>query len=331
MNVIEKSAIIIQNFVNPTECEDIYMLSIVIPAYNEEQILQKTARTISGILNDSNIDYEIIFVNDGSKDRTWEVIKQAHAENPKVKGYSFSRNFGKEGAIFAGMKKATGDCVVFIDCDLQHPPEIIPQMYKLWEEGYEVVEGVKKSRGKEGILHRFSAKTFYKIMSSGTDMDMSRASDFKLLDRKAIDALLAMPERNVFFRALSSWVGFKSTTIEFDVREREAGTSKWSILSLIRYAVTNITSFSTAPMQIVTVCGLIFFCFSMILGIQSLYMYITGQAAVGFTTIILLLLIVGTIIMMALGIIGYYVSKIYDEIKGRPRYIISQSTENDES
>lgn len=300
------------------------MLSVVIPAYNEEQILSKTADTISRLLTENQIEYEIIFVNDGSKDATWNEIEKAHQLNSNIKGICFSRNFGKEGALFAGMSKTKGDCVVFIDCDLQHPPELIPQMYKLWQEGYEVVEGVKKSRGRETFLHRFAAKTFYKLMSSGTDIDMSRASDFKLLDRKAVDVLLCMPERNVFFRALSSWVGFKSTMIEFDVREREAGTSKWSIHSLVKYAITNITSFSTAPMQIVSICGIIFFLFSMVLGIQSIYMYATNQAETGFTTIILLLLITGTIIMMALGIIGYYVAKIYDEIKGRPKFIISK-------
>lgn len=306
------------------------MLSVVIPAYNEEQILSKTANTISSLLTENEIDYEIIFVNDGSKDATWHEIEKAHQLNSNIKGICFSRNFGKEGALFAGMSKAKGSCVVFIDCDLQHPPEIIPQMYKLWQEGYEVVEGVKKSRGRENFLHRFAAKTFYKLMSSGTDIDMSRASDFKLLDRKAVDVLLSMPERNVFFRALSSWVGFKSTMIEFDVREREVGTSKWSIHSLVKYAITNITSFSTAPMQIVSICGTIFFLFSMILGIQSIYMYATNQAETGFTTIILLLLITGTIIMMALGIIGYYVAKIYDEIKGRPKFIISKFLDSTE-
>ena len=159
---------------------------------------------------------------------------------------------------------------------------------------------------------------------------MSRASDFKLLDRQAADEFLKLPERNVFFRALSSWVGFKTAYVEFDVREREAGASKWSFKSLVKYAVNNITSFSAAPMQIVTFCGIVFFIFAVILGVQSLYMYFAGHAVAGFTTVILLLLLVGSILMFSLGVIGYYIAKIYDEVKMRPRYIISEVVKSKE-
>ena len=197
-------------------------------------------------------------------------------------------------------------------------------MYRLWEDGFQVIEGVKASRGKESFIHKMFAKTFYKIISDATGIDMSRASDFKLLDRQAADEFLKLPERNVFFRALSSWVGFKTAYVEFDVREREAGASKWSFKSLVKYAVNNITSFSAAPMQIVTFCGIVFFVFAVILGIQSLYMYFAGHAVAGFTTVILLLLLVGSILMFSLGVIGYYIAKIYDEVKMRPRYIISE-------
>ena len=172
--------------------------------------------------------------------------------------------------MFAGLAVARGDCGVFIDCDLQHPPEAIVKMYRLWEEGYEVVEGVKSDRGKESAGHRLAAKSFYRMISRATGIDMSRASDFKLLDRKVIDALLAMPEKQVFFRALSSWVGFKSTTVAFEVRERQAGETKWSTGALIRYALNNITSFSTAPLHITTILGVLFLIFSAALGVQTL-------------------------------------------------------------
>jgi dolichol-phosphate mannosyltransferase len=198
-------------------------------------------------------------------------------------------------------------------------------MYRLWEEGYEVVEGVKHTRGKESVLHRASAGMFYRIISRAVHIDMSRASDFKLLDRKAVDALLALPERNVFFRALSSWVGFKSTSVEFDVQERTEGESKWSTWSLVKYAVKNIVSFSTVPMQCVTVAGILVFLLAIVLGIQSLIRYFTGHAVEGFTTVILLILIIGSIIMISLGIIGYYIAKIYEEVKCRPRYLISRT------
>lgn len=303
------------------------MLSVIIPAYNEEKMIQKTADTVAGILTEAGIPFEIVFVNDGSRDYTWDQIEKAAARDVHVCGIHFSRNFGKESAIFAGLANASGDCCAVMDCDLQHPPGIIVKMYRLWEQGYEVVEGVKRSRGKESRLHKLCAGLFYRIMSRAVQIDMSRASDFKLLDRKAVDALLAMPERNAFFRALSSWIGYKTTSVEFDVQERTEGESKWSTWSLVKYAVTNMVAFSAVPMQLVTVAGVFMFFFALILGIQSLVHYFTGHAVEGFTTVILLILIVGSLIMVSLGIIGYYISKIYEEVKGRPKYLISKKTE----
>lgn len=300
------------------------MLSVVLPAYNEEKMLGKAAKVISGILEEASIPYELIFVNDGSKDNTWAEIEKAAKENPHVVGIHFSRNFGKESALFAGLANAIGECCAVMDCDLQHPPEVLVEMYSLWKEGYEVVEGVKRSRGKESVLHKASAGLFYKLISKAVKIDMSRASDFKLMDRQAVDALLAMPERNAFFRALSSWIGYKSTTVEFDVREREEGESKWSTWSLVKYAITNIVAFSAAPMQIVTVAGVLVFIFGLVLGIQTIAKFCMGYAVEGFTTVILLILIIGSIVMISLGIIGYYISKIYEEVKGRPKYLISK-------
>ena len=300
------------------------MLSVVLPAYNEEQMIKKTAQVVGDLLEKEQIPYELVFVNDGSKDHTWEKILELKEERAHIKGVCFSRNFGKEGAVFAGITQAEGDCIAVMDCDLQHPPETLIKMYRLWEDGYQVIEGVKASRGRESFIHKMFAKTFYSIISDATGIDMSRASDFKLMDRQAAEEFLKLPERNVFFRALSSWVGFKTTYVEFDVQEREAGESKWSFKSLVRYAVNNITSFSAAPMQIVTFFGVVFFVFAVLLGIQSLYMYFSGHADAGFTTVILLLLLVGSILMFSLGVIGYYIAKIYDEVKMRPRYIISE-------
>lgn len=300
------------------------IFSIVLPAYNEEGVLPKTAETLRNILKTENIAYQLIFVDDGSKDLTWNRIEEATQIDQCVTGIHFSRNFGKEAAIFAGLANADGDCVAVMDCDLQHPPETLVQMYRLWENGYEVVEGVKRSRGEESLLHKASAGMFYKLMSSATKMDMSRASDFKLMDRKAVDALLDMPERNAFFRAMSSWIGYKSTSVEFDVQEREIGTSKWSTKALIKYAISNVSGYSSAPMQIVTGAGLFVLLTAVVLGIQTLVRYFTGHAVEGFTTVILLLLFIGSVIMLSLGIIGYYLSRIYEEVKGRPRYIISK-------
>ncbi len=302
------------------------MLSVVIPAYNEEEMIPTTVSVIDKTLSEADIPHELLFVNDGSKDSTWEKITVAASSNTNVKGICFSRNFGKESAIFAGISEAQGECCVVIDCDLQHPPEKIVEMYRLWEQGYEIVEGVKRSRGKESGLHRFAAKSFYSIMSESAGFDMSRASDFKLIDRKAMNVLLNMNEKNAFFRALSSWIGFKSIQVEYDVREREAGVSKWSTKSLIKYALTNIASFSSAPMQLVTIMGLIVFVVGLGATVEALVTFFEGKAQEGFTTVIILQCFTGSFIMLGLGVIGFYISKIYEEVKGRPRYIIDKTT-----
>ena len=301
------------------------LLSVVLPAYNEEPSIPRAADTLITLLRQEKIEHELIFVDDGSRDATWAAIQARAARHPQVRGVRFSRNFGKEAAIFAGLAQARGDCVVVMDCDLQHPPEKVVEMYRLWQNGAQVVEGVKSDRGKESALHTIFAKGFYAIISRATRIDMSRASDFKLLDRRAVDTLLAMREKNAFFRALSSWIGFETAQVEFEVQPRLEGESKWSFFSLVRYAVTNIVSFTTAPLQLVTVMGVVVFAMSVALGVWSLWQKFTGQALEGFTTVILLQLIIGSVLMICLGIIGYYIAKIYEEIKDRPRYILSQS------
>ncbi len=284
------------------------VLSVVLPAYNEELMIAKTCSVLKQVLTDAEIAYELVLVNDGSRDRTWEEIEKAGKKDPHIMGIHFSRNFGKEAAVFAGLAQATGDAVAVMDCDLQHPPQALVEMYRLWEQGYEVIEGVKTSRGKESAIHKKCAgffygcdlqhppqalvemyrlweqgyeviegvKTsrgkesaihkkcagfFYGIMSKATKVDMQNASDFKLMDRKAVDSILTLPERNMFFRATSSWVGYKTASVEFEVQEREAGESKWSTWSLIKYAFTNIVAFTTVPLQFVTVSGGVCFIF----------------------------------------------------------------------
>lgn len=299
------------------------MLSVIIPAYNEEQNIALAAETLTGLFESENISNEIIFVDDGSKDKTYLEICRAAEKSDNVKGVSFSRNFGKESAIFAGLEEASGDCAVVFDCDLQFPPVKIIEMYRLWEKGYEVIEGVKSDRGGS-LMYNMFAKTFYKIMSRFVGVDMQSTSDFKLIDRKVIDALLSLPERNTFFRALSFWSGFNSTQVEFKVEKRANGTSKWNLTKLTKYAVSNITSFTTAPLQLITVIGSILLCFMAILAVQTLARYLCGSSAEGFTTVILLLLLIGGSLMLALGVIGYYIARIYEEVKGRPRYIVSR-------
>ena len=301
------------------------MLSVILPAYNEGLSVGKAYYTISDILNNANIEHEIIFIDDGSTDTTYEKIKELAEKEQNIYGIHFSRNFGKEAAISAGLANASGDCVVVLDCDLQHPPKKIVEMYRLWEEGYEIVEGIKSSRGKEGKARGFAAKSFYSLISSVVGFDMSDASDFKLLDRKVVDILNRIPERKGFFRAISCWVGFHKTTVEFDVQEREEGESKWSTKGLMKYAISNISAYTTAPMQLVTVFGFAMLVVAVIFSVWALIDKICGRALEGMTTVIIILLFIGSIMMISLGIIGYYVARIYEEIKGRPKYIISSS------
>lgn len=299
------------------------LLSIILPAFNEKQNIRNTAQVLSQHMP---MDYELVFISDGSVDGTYEEIEALAKEDHHIRGAEFSRNFGKEAAIFAGLEMSRGDCVIVMDCDLQHPPTVIPEMVDKWQQGFEVVEGVKTDRGKESIFHKAAAGIFYGVMSKMIGIDMRASSDFKLLDRKVVDVLLGLSERTTFFRALSFWAGFKSTKVEYEVQERVAGSSKWSFKSLVRYAVINVTSFSAAPLQFVTILGTISLIFSFILAIQTLVRYCMGASVEGFTTVILLVLIIGGFIMLSLGIIGHYMARIYDEVKGRPRYIVRTTT-----
>lgn len=302
------------------------LLSIVIPTYNEEKLIQNTINKVFEAMTLENIPFEIVFVDDGSFDSTWKIISQNTSTHSNIKAVKFSRNFGKESAIFAGLDFAKGDCCVVMDSDLQHPPQIVVEMYKLWLlNDFDIVEGRKSSRGKESFINKFFANLFYKLLRATSGIDLENASDFKLMDRSVVDIIKAMPERQTFFRAMSSWVGFKVTKVYFEVPKRKNDRSRWSFKSLFKLAINSITSFTTIPMQIVTIFGVTFFIFALVAAAQTLYIKLAGRAVEGFTTVILLLLIIGSVIMFSLGIIGLYLSKIYEEIKSRPRYIVSET------
>lgn len=296
------------------------LLSVVIPSYNEQGMIARTAATVAQLLSEAQIPYELVFVDDGSSDATWECICTAHTQNERVRGVSFSRNFGKDPAIFAGLANAHGDCVAVIDCDLQHPPEKLIEMYRLWQQGYEVVEAVKCDRGRESRLHAWCAGCFYSLITRAVGSDMRRASDFKLLDRRAVDVLLAIPEQEAFFRALSSWVGFRRTQVEFAVAPREEGQSKWSLKSLVRYALSGIAAFSGAPLQ-----------FSAVFGVLCLLGALLGTVgSLCCEEVWTLFFAAGTLLAFAglflcLSIVGYYLFRIYTQSLNRPRYIISRT------
>ena len=285
------------------------MLSVVIPAFNEQEMVPAAAGQIDGILSRAGIPHELIFIDDGSRDATWAEIRAESEHRDTVRGVHFSRNFRKEAAIFAGLQAADGDCVAVIDCDLQHPPE----------------KGVKTDRGEESLAHRVAAKTFYRLISEATHIDMTRASDFKLLDRKAVNVLLSMREKRAFFRALSSWIGFRTAEVPYEVRERAAGESKWSTWLLIKYALSNITAFTSLPLHLITGCGAASFLAALIVGIVSIVRLAMGRVVTGLTGAVILLLFLSGLIMVGLGIIGYYLGNIYMEIQDRPRFIVSET------
>ena len=298
-------------------------LSVVVPACNEGDIVVKTAITINHILKNAGIKHEIVFVDDGSNDSTWKHIESLCSQDIKVLGVKLSRNFGKESAILAGLSHAKGSACAIIDCDLQHPPDLLVDMYWIWAGGgADIVEGVKISRGHESFVYRCFANLFNSLIESLCGIKLKDSSDFKLLDRRVVEILINMPERQRFFRALSSWIGYSRVEIPFCVEPRAGGMSKFNFRKSAKYALTNITSFSSAPMQLVTFIGVGFSAAAFVLGIHTLLAWFLHRAVEGFTTVILLLLIIGSMLMISLGIIGFYIGKIYEEIKFRPPYLV---------
>jgi polyisoprenyl-phosphate glycosyltransferase len=298
-------------------------LSLVVPAYQEVDAVAGTIRELRRHAGETNLPFEIIVVDDGSTDGTWEAITRARAEVPELQALRLSRNFGKEGAIAAGLDAATGDACIVLDADLQHPPALIPQMVRLWrDEGWDVVEAVKSSRGQESMSHRLVTRAFYHVASWLTGHELQDASDFKLLDRRVVDEWRRLGERATFFRGLVSWLGFRTTQIQFDVPPRAGGGSRWSLGGLTRLAIHAVTSFSALPLQLVTALGIVTLMVAAAIGVQAVRLWYNGSALPGFTTVILLQLMIGGFLMMSLGIIGTYIARIYDEVKGRPRYVV---------
>jgi len=301
------------------------LISIILPVYNEEKQIYVNVQRIRSILLSEKIKHQFVLVDDGSTDGSWSELQRLAEDFDNVLLLKFSRNFGKEAALCAGLEAAAGDACVTLDADLQHPPEYIPEMVRLWrEEGYEVVEGIKATRGRETVWGEITALTYYRLFNTATGINLTNASDFKLLDRKVVEAWKMLKETDTFFRGMSAWLGYKRIQIPFQVQERREGQSKWSLPNLFKLAIDSITSFSSMPLQIITGLGLGLLLFDVVLVGQTLYMKFSGQAFTGFTTVIILILGIGSLIMISLGIIGIYISKIYDEVKGRPRYIISE-------
>jgi len=302
------------------------LISVVIPLYKEGSHLRDLLLDLKTALQAIGCRFEVVLIDDGSPDDTWTKIKDEARMWSNLRAVRLSRNFGKELALCAGLERAQGNAVIVMDGDGQHPPSLLPLLVEKWRtSGAEVVEAVKRKRGHESLASKFGALTFYVILNKLSGFELKGASDFKLIDRRVLHTWLAMRERNVFFRGMTAWMGFRTIQIPFEVGPRLAGKSGWSYLRRAKLALIGITTFSSFPLRLVTFAGMIFFLFAVGLGIQTLYLKLAGRAFTGFATVILLELIIGSLLMISLGIIGEYLARIYEEVKGRPRYIVTES------
>jgi len=299
-------------------------VSVVIPAYNEEAGIERSVDRIRETLHASDVDYEIIVVDDGSPDGTFAKVQGMAERIEGIRGIRLSRNFGKEAAILAGLQAAAGDAMITIDADLQHPPELIPEMIQRWRRGAKVVHAVKKDRSEDGYFTRARANAFNRLMTRFGGINMENASDFKLLDRAAVDIVVfQMKEKRRFYRGLAHWVGFEQDAIPFDVHVRQSGMGKWSLRALLELAVTAIVSFSSAPLRIVTLLGVATLVFAVLVAAETLWSVYRGRAVSGFATLEITILLSGSFVMISLGIVGEYIAKIYEETKARPPYILA--------
>lgn len=304
----------------PSSCD----LSIVIPAFNEMLSLPLLLARLENILEPLKLSYEYVVVDDGSTDHTFVTLEKLSKDIPRLRAISLSRQFGKEAALLAGLEMASGNAVVTIDADLQHPPELITEFVQQWQAGHLMVFGIKRLR-EDNLMRRGAASVFNRLFSRMAGFDLSRSSDFMLLDRQLVDVLIRdFPERGRFFRGLSRWLGYQPAYVEFDVDSREQGQTNWSPFGLFKYAMGSITRFSHVPLQIITFLGALTLMVSIVLGVEALYSKWLGNAVSGFATLEITLLFVGSVIMIGLGIVGQYLSHIYDEVKRRPIYLVSK-------
>lgn len=303
------------------------VLSVVAPCFNEEGVLQELYRRISTVLDGAGESWELVLVNDGSRDRTAEIMRELHAANPRVKVVDFARNFGHQVAVTAGMDYARGDAVVLIDADLQDPPEVILDLLAKWREGYEVVYAVRAARKGETWFKEFTAKAFYRVICSITDINIPMdTGDFRLMDRKVVEALKSMREKHRFMRGMSVWVGFRQVGVNYVRAERYAGETKYPLKKMLKFAMDGITSFSYFPLQMATYVGFVSAALAILGIVVTIVLRLTGSHAFyGQATTLVAVLFLGGVQLIFLGIIGEYLGRIYDEVKGRPLYIVREA------
>ena len=304
-------------------------ISVVVPMYYEEEVAKECYTRLKNVLEKiENYNYEIIFINDGSKDKTIEIIKEIAEENKNVKIISFSRNFGHQCAVTAGLRYVTGDAIVIIDADLQDPPELIPEMIKLWEEGNEVIYGKRKSREGESRFKLLTASMFYKTLNALSDVEIPKdTGDFRLVDRKVVEVINSLPEHNKFLRGLFSWVGFKQKAYEYERKERYAGKTKYPLKKMLKLAQDGIFSFSIKPLKIVGAMGILSVIISIMLFVYAVlsYAFDWNNLVPGWTSLMVTMTFIGGMILISLWMIGEYIGRIYDETKRRPEYIIDET------
>ena len=309
-------------------------VSLVIPMYYEEEVARECYNRVTKVLSSlQGYTYEIIFINDGSKDKTLEILEEIAIKDINVKIISFARNFGHQCAVTAGLQEVTGDAIVIIDADLQDPPELIPNMLKLWENGNEVIYGKRKNRDGESKFKLLTAKMFYQTLNALSDVDIPKdTGDFRLVDRKVVDVINSLPEHNKFLRGLFSWVGFKQIPFEYKRKERFAGKTKYPLKKMLKLASDGIISFSTKPLKIVGGLGIlsmVISAFILIYAILSFIFHLHNLTA-GWTSLMVTMTFLSGIILISLWMIGEYIARIYDEVKQRPQYIIDKKINIDE-
>ena len=303
-------------------------ISVVIPMYYEEEVANECYNRTKKVLNGlENYDHEIVFVNDGSKDKTLPILKEIATKDEKAKVISFSRNFGHQAAVTAGLKFVTGDCILIIDSDMQDPPELLVDMLKLWEDGNEVIYAKRKTRKGESKFKLMTAKMFYKILNNLSDVEIPKdTGDFRLVDRKVVDVINSMPEHNKFLRGLFSWVGFKQEPIEYERQERFAGKTKYPLKKMLKLASDGIISFSTKPLKIIGGIGIVSIFISFILLIYAILSYIFkwNNLASGWTSLMVAITFFAGVQLVSIWMISEYIARIYDDTKQRPEYIINE-------
>lgn len=305
------------------------IISVVVPMYYEEMVAKECYKQLTDTLEGKEFDYELIFVNDGSKDKTEDILLGLAKYDKRVRVINFSRNFGHQTAVTAGIFNAKGDAVVIIDADLQDPPRLILDMIDLWKKGYDVVYGKRKKRNGETVFKLLTAKYFYKFLNYMSDIDIPKdTGDFRLIDKKVVQVFKNMPEKNRFVRGMMSWIGFNQTFIEYERDERFAGETKYPLKKMIKFATDGIVSFSTKPLKIVSFLGLLSIVLSIVIFLYSIISKVfIHQTIVGWASIVDIIAFFGGLQLISLGIVGEYVARIYEESKNRPLYII-KSTKN---